>query len=82
VRLEGQFKNLITSPGIEPAKFRLVSQCLNQLRYRVIPFMAVETSIFFIINIYVSYVNQYLGLCCYYLYYSSWNALTIVVIIN
>jgi hypothetical protein len=39
VRLEGlgQFKNPITTLGIEPATFRLVSWCLNQLRYRVPP---------------------------------------------
>jgi hypothetical protein len=37
VRLEelGQMKNAMTSSGIEPATFRLVAQCLNQLRYRV-----------------------------------------------
>jgi hypothetical protein len=37
VRLEGlgQFKNPMTSWGIEHATFRLVAQCLNQLNYRV-----------------------------------------------
>jgi hypothetical protein len=38
VRLEGlgQLKNLMTSSEIEPATFRLVAQCLNQLRYSVL----------------------------------------------
>jgi hypothetical protein len=39
MRLEGlgQFKNPVTSLGTEPATFRLVAYCLNELRYLVPP---------------------------------------------
>jgi hypothetical protein len=37
VRLEGsgQLRNPTISPGIEPATSQFVSQCLNELRYRI-----------------------------------------------
>jgi hypothetical protein len=40
VRLKGlgQLKNPMTSSGIEPATFRLIAYCLNQLRYGVPPY--------------------------------------------
>jgi hypothetical protein len=33
----GQFKNLMTSSGIEPVTFQLVAKCMNQLSYHVPP---------------------------------------------
>jgi hypothetical protein len=43
VRLEGlgQLEYPMTLPTIEPATFRLVAQCLNQLGYRVPPIIII-----------------------------------------
>jgi hypothetical protein len=44
VRLDGlvHLKNPMTSSGFEPAAFRLVAYCLNQLRYRVTTYKSVH----------------------------------------
>jgi hypothetical protein len=37
----------MTQSGIEPATFRLVAQCLNQMRYRVSPYFDKQLVILF-----------------------------------
>jgi ribose/xylose/arabinose/galactoside ABC-type transport system permease subunit len=39
----GQLKNAVTSSGIEPATFWLVTYCLNQLLYRMSPDITVSS---------------------------------------
>ena len=57
-----QWKISKTPSRIEPATFRLVAQCLNQLRYRVPPKHVV-----------VSYINKLLYFYCILLLCSRWN---------
>jgi hypothetical protein len=49
----GQFKNRVTSSGLEPATLLLVAKCLNQLLYRVPTFIN-QYSIIFLLYPYVT----------------------------
>jgi hypothetical protein len=59
VRLEGlgRLKNPMTSSGLEAATFRLVAECLNQLRYRVPPYIYIYIYIYTRVYIKPNYIT-------------------------